>query len=162
MNKDFIKVGLSDLKLASPPKRLRTLGLGSCVGIVLYDEITKISGLSHPMLPSSGEIRDNGNKLKFVDTSIEVLLDSMIRSGAKREGIVAKIAGGGKMFNFQGKTSALDIGRRNIEASKEKLKSLGIELTGEDIGGNYGRTIVFDPETGLLHIKTPNKIEKII
>ena len=89
-----IKVGMADLSTAKEPDILTTLGLGSCVGIALYDPSTKVGGLAHIMLPDSKQIKNNENKAKFADTAIEVLVQAMIKKGARKNRIVAKIAGG--------------------------------------------------------------------
>jgi chemotaxis protein CheD len=152
-----IKVGMADLKTCKAPDILTTLGLGSCVGIVLYDPLKKIAGLAHIMLPDSNQIRNNTNKAKFADTAIEVLLAELIAKGASKDRMIAKIAGGAQMFKFSTGNDMMRIGDRNVEASKKILKSLGIRIIGEDTGANYGRTIEFNTETGELLIKTIGK-----
>jgi chemotaxis protein CheD len=151
---DLIKVGMADLNTAISPGILTTLGLGSCVGICLYDTSTRISGMVHVMLPSSIQIKNNSNTAKFADTGIVKLMDDMIKLGAKRNKIVSKIAGGSQMFNFNDTSDIMRIGSRNVIASKETLKLLNIPLIAEDTGGNYGRTIELYSETGILLIKT--------
>ena len=69
----------------------------------------------------------------------------------------AKIAGGAQMFQFSTGSDLMRIGPRNVEAVKRVLNQLGIELVAEDCGGNNGRTIEFNPKTGLLLIRTVNK-----
>lgn len=151
---EMVKVGMADLNIVKTPGSITTLGLGSCVGVTLYDSRTKIAGLAHVMLPSSKEIKNNSNKAKFADTAIEILLDKMIKAGARKQSIVAKMAGGAQMFNFSSKNDVLKIGERNAIASKAKLKELGIRIIAEDTGGNYGRTIELNAENGELFIKT--------
>ena len=97
---EMIKVGMADLKICKAPDALTTIGLGSCIGIALYDPSTKISGLAHIMLPDSTQIRNNSNIAKFADTGIQKLYDDMIKAGANKARLVAKIAGGAKMFEF--------------------------------------------------------------
>lgn len=151
---EIIKVGMADMNIAYCPEVLTTLGLGSCVGICLYDTSTKISGLVHIMLPSSAQIKNNSNPAKFADTGIVKLMEKMIEAGAKRSKLVSKIAGGSQMFNFNDSSDIMRIGARNVTATKETLKSLNIPLIAEDTGGNYGRTIELYSETGILLIKT--------
>ena len=98
---ECIKVGMADLKVCISPDSVTTLGLGSCVGIAIRDPITKIGGLAHVKLPDSGAIRNNTNVYKFADTGIEELVVQMEKAGAKRNRMVAKIAGGAQMFSFQ-------------------------------------------------------------
>lgn len=150
----IIKVGMADLNIAKAPDILTTLGLGSCVGIALYDNRAAIIGLAHIMLPSSKQIKNNENKAKFADTAIELLVEDMCKAGSLRSRIVAKIAGGAQMFSFGSNSDIMKIGERNTIATKEVLKELNIPLLAEDTGGNYGRTIEVYPKTGVLLVKT--------
>lgn len=152
--KSLVKVGMADLKTATHPEVLTTLGLGSCVGVCIYDPITKVSGMAHVMLPSSKAIRNNSNIAKFADTAIHKLVEDMIACGAVKSRMVSKIAGGAQMFSFSSKNDMMKIGQRNAIAVKEMLKELGIPLRAEDTGGNYGRSIEFYSEDGSLKIKT--------
>jgi len=162
MAANMIKVGMADLNTCKSPDVLTTLGLGSCVGIILYDPITKVSGLAHVMLPDSTQIRNNSNVAKFADTAIDQLIIDMEVLGAKRNRLVSKIAGGAQMFSFGSTNDLMRIGERNAIASKKKLDALRIRLLSEDIGENYGRTIEFYSETGDLLIKTIGKPPKTI
>lgn len=143
-----VKVGMADLNVCASPDSIITLGLGSCVGAVLYDPVTKICGMVHVMLPDSTTITQNSNVAKFADTGVEALLKKVIEKGAKRERLVAKIAGGAQMFSVNTNSPSLHVGERNVAAVKEKLKALGIRIVAEDTGANYGRTVIFYPETG--------------
>ncbi|GMQ60501.1 chemotaxis protein CheD [Vallitalea sediminicola] len=157
-----IKVGMADLNVCVSPGILTTLGLGSCVGIVLYDPIKKIGGLAHVMLPDSTQIKNNSNLAKFADTGIKKLIDDMTKLGASKNRLVAKLAGGAQMFAFKSSNDLMRIGERNAEASIKMLKTLGIKILSKDTGENYGRTIEFYTETGDLLIKTIGKDIKII
>lgn len=159
---EMIKVGMADYKATKLPGVLITFGLGSCVGIALYDKATKVSGLAHVMLPSSKEIKNNSNKAKFADTGIDSLIDEMVKLGARKSSIVAKIAGGAQMFSFSSQNDMLRIGERNAIASKEKLKEHRIRILAEDTGGNFGRTIELNTETGELQIKTIGHGTKVV
>lgn len=157
-----IQVGMADLKVARTPDKLMTAGLGSCVGVCLYDRVPKLGGLAHIMLPSSQQARNNQNPAKFADSAIEMLVAEMTKAGAERNRLTAKIAGGAQMFNFAGESDIMKIGERNALAVRETLKRLEIRLLASDTGGNYGRTIVFDIETGDLAVKTIGHGERII
>lgn len=149
---------MADLKVCTAPDSLTTLGLGSCVGIALYDRTTKITGLAHIMLPSSKEIGNNSNIAKFADTGIEETVRLMKLKGANMSMVVAKIAGGAKMFAFSLKNNdALNVGERNVLAVKEKLKELNIPIVAEDTGLNFGRTVIIDSMTGIYTIKAVGK-----
>lgn len=157
-----IKVGMADLNICKNPDIITTLGLGSCIGIALYDPVTKISGLAHIMLPDSTKMKNNTNIAKFADTGIEELVRRMVAAGVTKSRLVAKIAGGAKMFEVSGLSDVGNVGERNAEASKAKLKELGIPLLAEDTGLNYGRTVELHSETGEFHIKSVGKTLKII
>lgn len=159
---EVIKVGMADLKVCVSPDSITTLGLGSCVGIALRDPVTKIGGLAHIMLPDSTSIRNNSNIPKFADTGIDELVRQVVAKGANRSRLVAKIAGGAQMFAFQTKSDMVRIGERNVEATRKKLRELGIRLLAEDTGKNYGRTVVFYPETGDFVIKAVGREQSVI
>ncbi|MBP5252695.1 MAG: chemotaxis protein CheD, partial [Lachnospiraceae bacterium] len=151
----------ADLKTCLPPNGITTLGLGSCVGIALRDKNNKVGGLAHIMLPDSTVIANQTNVAKFADTGIIELLKQMEKLGAVKRNVVAKIAGGATMFAMSSRTN-LNVGERNVEAVKAKLKELGIPILAEDTGLNYGRTVIFYPETGDYVIKAVGKPEKVI
>lgn len=153
----MIKVGMADLKVVEFPDALTTLGLGSCVGICLYDASSKVTGMAHIMLPSSKAIRKNENVAKFADTAIVELIQQMEVKGAKKNRLSAKIAGGAQMFSFTSANETMKIGDRNAEAVRFILKEMGIPLKSDETGGNYGRTIEFYSENGKLIIKTAGK-----
>lgn len=154
-----IKVGMADLKVCVSPDSVTTLGLGSCVGIALRDPITKVGGLAHIMLPDSTAIRNNSNIPKFADTGIEELVRQVTLKGANRSRLVAKIAGGAQMFGFGSASETVRVGERNVEATKKKLKEMKIPILAEDTGKNFGRTVIFYPETGDFVIRAVGKPE---
>ncbi len=163
MNLDeMIKVGMADLKTCKSPEVLTTLGLGSCVGVALYDPVSKISGLLHCMLPDSTQFKNNTNTAKYADSGIDELISQMVKLGANRSRLVAKIAGGAQMFAMKTNNDTLRVGERNVEAVKKKLAKLNIRLLSEDCGLNYGRTVEFYSETGDYVIKSVGKPRKVI
>ena len=159
-----LTVGISDLKLALPPDTLITYALGSCVGICLLDPIAKVGGLSHIMLPSSSVAPNDKNVMKFADTAIPDLVRKMEQKGARRTRLKAKIAGGAQMFgsnNTGGQTSDMwQIGQRNVAAVTAMLQRLSIPIIAKDVLLNYGRTVLFDPATGIMTVKALNKMVK--
>ena len=157
-----IKVGMADLNICKAPDMITTLGLGSCIGIAVYDPVTKVGGLAHIMLPDSKQMRNNSNIAKFADTGIEELVKRVVMAGANKRRLVAKIAGGAKMFQVSGLSTVGKVGERNAQASRAKLKQLGIPLLAEDTGLNYGRTVELYPETGEFRIKAVGKTIKSI
>ena len=159
---DVIKVGMADLNIAKSPDSLTTLGLGPCIGLTLYDPVAKIGGLVHYMLPDSTKLKNNSNIAKFGDTGIRELYKKMIEKGASPTRMVAKIAGGAKMFEVSGLSSVGNVGERNAEEAKIILKELKVRLVAEDTGLNYGRTVVLNCENGEYLIKSVGKPQKVI
>ena len=153
---------MAALAVCSGDDAVTTLGLGSCIGVAVRDPVSGVGGLVHIMLPDSTEIRNNANRPKFADTGIEELVSEIVKKGGSRNRLVAKIAGGAQMFAFQNKSDMVRVGERNVEASKKKLKELGIPLKAEDTGLNYGRTVIFYPENGNFVIRSAGKPEKTI
>ncbi len=150
MNKTLINVGVAQVKTGESPAILRTI-LGSCVGICIYDRMKKIGGLAHILLPNdttSGALPE-----KYADTAIELLVKRLIKDGAKKDFLSAKIAGGAAMFKFDSNISLGQIGNRNIEETKKVLQKLGIPILEEDVGGNVGRVIDFFLDDGHLKVK---------
>lgn len=159
---EIIKVGMADMNVCASPDGITTLGLGSCVGVVLYDSVSKICGMVHVMLPDSTAVRNNSNIAKFADTGIKELLKRLEAKGVSRVRLKAKIAGGAQMFAFNSESEMMRIGDRNVEACKKILKDLQIPIVSEDTGLNYGRTVTFYPETSDYEIKAVGKPIKVI
>lgn len=154
----IVKVGMADLNAIAESGILRTTGLGSCVGLTLYDPVSKVAGMAHIMLPSSSIAREGQlNRAKYADTAIPALLELLSQLGAAKTRLQAKLAGGAQMFSFSGNNDLMRIGARNVESCKEILHDLKIPISGEDTGGSYGRTIELSNETGIMKIRSVNK-----
>ena len=154
-----ITVGIADMKMTRGDGELITYALGSCIGICLYDPFIKLGALVHIMLPINMEA-NRTSPLKYADTGIRMTLTKMEQMGAKRIRIVAKIAGGAKMFEVAGNGSLGNIGERNIDSVHRILQQERIRLLCEDVGGSTARTLSFDVATGEGLIKTYGKPEK--
>lgn len=158
VNKQVIKVGIAQMDVVKIPNTIRTSGLGSCVGIVLYDDLKHIAGLIHIMLPDSNLGKtEQINVAKFADTGIRAMIDMLKLEGVQTFRLKAKIAGGAQMFKFTSDQASMRIGPRNVEAVKQELRRHSIPLIAEETGGSSGRTIEFDPMTSILHIRTVNQ-----
>lgn len=158
LTNQVVKVGIAQMDVVKEPYTIRTSGLGSCVGVVLFDESKKIAGLVHIMLPDSSLGKtDIVNEAKFADTGIKGLIDMLKLEGVQPFRLKAKIAGGAQMFRFTTDKDSMRIGPRNVEAVKKELKKFGIPIVAEDTGGNSGRTIEFNPTTCMLNIRTVNQ-----
>lgn len=137
-------VGVGDLAVSKTAgDTLRTFALGSCVGVVLIDPVTQTTGMLHLVLPDSSqhEERASKNPAYFADTGIAALIDAMEKLAGKRSRRwVCKITGGAKVLN-QAESDALDIGKRNVLATKKHLWKFGLGPVAEDVGQNHSRTL---------------------
>ena len=162
MSQNPIKVGIADMKTALSPGSIVTTGLGSCVGVCIWDCNAKVGGMVHVMLPECGLANIKMNAAKYADTGVDLLVEEILKLGAVKSRLTAKIAGGAQMFSFPGSNSVMRIGERNVEAVKHSLELQRIKILAEDTGGNFGRTIQFFTESGMLNIKTISRGEKVI
>ncbi len=132
---------------------MSSIGLGSCVALILHDQKRSVGAVAHIMLPESGGC---GNRPgKFADTAVETLLMELTSQGSNKRNIEATIVGGASMFKqFSGN---LDIGNRNIEAVRKKLKELNIPLKAEDVGEDFGRSVYYHPmKSGKVYVRRAN------
>lgn len=161
MDKDTkLTVGIADMKLAKDCGTLITYALGSCIGICLYDPILHLASLTHIMLPLNMEA-GRENAFKYADSGIREALSQMTSKGASKTRMIAKIAGGAKMFELSGGNIG-NIGQRNIDSVRMMLKRENIRLSGEDVGGTTARTMVFDVATGQVLIRSYGHPEKTL
>lgn len=142
MTEETITIGIGAYVVADKPCILETLGLGSCIGVCIWDRSTKIGGLAHIMLGHANGRETNPNR--FADRAIPAMIDEMIKKGAKQEHMIAKIFGGAALFESQ----AFNIGEDNAKAVKEVLAAKKIPIVASDLGGTHGRSIWFDTKTG--------------
>lgn len=151
---ESIRVGMGDLKITKYPNNLITIGLGSCVGVCIYDSSTKILAMAHVMLPEANNSVFT-NIGKFADIAIPFIIKEMIRLGANKNKLIAKIAGGASMFKTE--NDFMKIGKRNIESVKKGLVEYRIPIVGEETEGSIGRTIEFYSDNGRLEVRTYGK-----
>lgn len=152
MTQKMVPVGMSEIKIGRPGEVLSALGLGSCIGLAAYCRRTKIGGMVHIMLPAAFAGQTVDKPGKFADTGVPALLDAMKRTGAGSN-LTFAYCGGAQVFAGAGK-SGLDIGARNAEAVAALLKAAGLKPQAFDVGGNEGRTMTFDPETGIITVRS--------
>ncbi len=131
-----------------------TLGLGSCVAVVLHDAAAGAGGLAHILLPSKTLARDQSNPAKFAETAVPLLVAELVALGARRERIRARLVGGAAMFVNLATPGIAQMGERNAAAAREALKAGGIPLTGEDTGQDYGRSVYLHLPAGRLEIRS--------
>lgn len=165
MSSKVITINMAEMAVGARGTLISTMSLGSCVAIVLHDHENMIGGMAHAMLPSRKSaptdvveearknIKSNEAVAKYADESVVRLFDEIIKMGAKKENIKAKLVGGAKMFKF---LSGDDhgVGFRNAESARAQLLLLGIPIESEEIGGSSGRSAEFNIENGLVQITT--------
>lgn len=151
---DFITVSISDAKITNSPSALVTYALGSCIGICLYDAALKIGGLAHILLPKLPENSPRDQMNRYADSCLPNLVKEMEALGCSRSRLLAKIAGGAKMFEVADDSAFGNIGARNVASVKETLAQLQIRIVAEDTGKNFGRTVYFYTDTGIMVVKS--------
>jgi chemotaxis protein CheD len=139
--KGEIIVKVADLRSGTGNDILVTIGLGSCVGIVLYDATAHVGGLAHVLLPSPALGRQGSNPAKFPQTAVPLLLEQMGQHGASIRRISARLIGGASMFSGLGAPGTIQMGERNVVASRQALHQHGVAIVGEATGGDFGRTV---------------------
>lgn len=133
---------------------IATYGLGSCVACVLHDSVAGAGGLAHVLLPSPTLARDRSNPAKFPETAVPLLVEELVKLGAVRERLRARLVGGASMFARVGSPGISLMGDRNVAAVREALKAAKIPIVGEDTGLDYGRTVLFHLPAGRLEIRS--------
>lgn len=154
VEKNSVEVNMAEMKIARAPDLLVTRGLGSCLGIVLYDPTKKIGAIAHPMLPDIEKAKNKSNPARFVNSVIEKMVEDLRKEGCLKKNLVAKLFGGAHMFSFISQDSILNVGEKNIVMAKAMFEQLGIEVAGEELRGIVGRTVVLDLETSKVCVKT--------
>lgn len=152
--KENIHVPIGEAVVARGETILETYGLGSCIALILYDPSTSIGGLAHVMLPEKRAKSSNLHPYKYCNTAVPNLLSALIRKGAKKESIWAKLIGGSKMFSTLIPKEIMDVGFNNIKAARAELFNHNIPLIAEDTGGTYGRSIKFYLAEGKVKVSS--------
>jgi chemotaxis protein CheD len=158
-----VRVKVADYAVRRGNDILATIGLGSCVAIALYDRDSRTGGLAHILLPSMSMSRETSNPAKFPETIVPIMLSEMralgMASGAR---VIAKIAGGASMFGQLVNGTGINVGERNIAATKEALASAGIQLVGEDTGLDYGRSVYFHLADGRMEVRSLKMGDRVL
>ncbi|MHC1782845.1 MAG: chemotaxis protein CheD [Anaerolineaceae bacterium] len=140
MGEGITSVGLGEIKISGGSGDvLVAFGLGSCVGIGIYDPKIHFGGLLHAVLPQS---KNNSEaEAKYVDSGIKLLLSQMVENGAVPSRMIVRMVGGANMLTAPGLANSFDIGTRNIEAARGVLNTLRLPISAEEVGGSIGRTV---------------------
>ncbi|CAN5883676.1 chemotaxis protein CheD [soil metagenome] len=154
MSQREIIVRVADLQVGGAGDLLVTIGLGSCIAIVLHDPGACVGGLAHVLLPSPALSRQDGNLAKSPHTAIPRLLQLMCARGANPRRVTGRLAGGASMFAALAPPGTIQMGERNVVASREVLSAHGIPVVGEAVGGDFGRTVRLDVSAGRLEIRS--------
>ena len=137
-----LAVGMGEVRASKDPDTvLVAYGLGSCVGVCIYDPVARVGGLAHVMLPYSAEAFAQGPSGKFADCAIPMLIDEVTRLGASARRLAAKIAGGAQLLDAPGFGASFNVGQRNVEAVKAVLDRYRVPLLAAETGGKRGRTL---------------------
>jgi chemotaxis protein CheD len=154
-----LAVGLGEIKISRQPTDiLVAYGLGSCVGVSVYDPISHVAGLLHAVLPE--HLNHTENSPKYVDTGIAELVAGVEKAGALRSRLTVRLAGGAHMLNAPGFKQALNIGERNVAAALATLAAYNFRITAQDVGGNLGRTVRLYVATGRLTVRAMGSPER--
>ena len=154
MNSRELLVRVADLRAGVGDDVLVTVGLGSCVAILLYDAEARVGGLAHVLLPSPALAARNANPAKFPQYAVPNLLQLMTAQGARKDRVTGRLAGGASMFAALAPPGTVQMGERNLVAARQALSSHGVPLVGEAVGGDYGRTVRFRVRDGRVEVST--------
>jgi chemotaxis protein CheD len=157
-----VRVKVADYAVARGPQVIATIGLGSCVAIALYDRDTQIGALAHILLPNQAMSREVGNPAKFPDTIVPLMLEEMRALGTRHARVSAKIAGGASMFGQLVSATGINVGERNVIATREALAASGVPIIAEDTGLDYGRSVYFHLADGRLEVRSLKKGDRVI
>ena len=156
-----VVVGVSDLAASDNQSvTLSTFGLGSCIGLAMYDSKAKAGALLHFMLPDSRLMPQKAQEkpAMFADTGIELLLETIKRFKVQKENLQAFFAGGATVISEK---DIFKIGTQNTSQIKYLLEAHNIPVISEDTGGKNNRTLHFKLSTGELIVKS-GQTEKTI
>ena len=156
------RVKVADYAVRRGGHVLTTIGLGSCVAIALYDADTQIGGLAHILLPSPSMSRETTNPAKFPETIVPVMLEEMRTLGTRNSGVSAKIVGGASMFGQLATGTGINIGERNVHATRDALAAAGVRIVAEDTGLDYGRSVYFHLTDGRLEVRSLKRGDRVI
>ena len=147
-------VDIADFEVSKDPSRtLVTYSLGSCIGVCIWDPVSKVAGMLHYMLPESTISPDKAkaNPAMFCDTGVPKLFKAAYDLGAVKQRLVVKIAGGSQLLDSQG---TFNIGKRNYLAIRKIFWKNGVMINSENVGGSISRTLRLDGGTGRVTLKT--------
>jgi len=156
-----LTVGVGEITVAESPQILTCLGIGSCIAVTLYDDVTTTGSLAHIMLPHIAKSPDKSSSARYSDVAIAMMVNEINERDINTCHLKAKIFGGANMFSeIIASNSTMDIGQSNISAVRQELTKRDIEIVVEDVGGHAGRSVLFDLRDGSVVVRTVNAGEK--
>ncbi len=151
MEERHIDIAMGQYSVTRDKQILTAAAIGSCLVVTLYDRKKRIGGMAHATLPTRNS-GSNESGAAYVDSAIDAMLHDLQRFGAHAGDIESKIVGGSNMFPSIAVTLA-DIGSRNVDSARKKLRQMGISLVGQSVGGTLGRSVEFCPHSGIVTVK---------
>lgn len=160
----MINVEMGGYKTAKGDRKLITWDLGSCIGIAVRDPDAGVGGLLHIMLPE--HVPESGGMpfvaSKYADTGLDEMIGQLEQLGARKERMVAKLAGGAHMIKVASVPEETDLSSRNLQAVERKLEQMKIPVVASDVGGHHARTVVFETGSGTVRIVSSGRVEKLL
>ena len=157
-------IGLGEMSVVQRSDGLLVArGLGSCIGIAVYEPRVHVALLAHVMLPgpAPAQVPDD-QPARFADQAVRSLIDSMGKLGGRVRDCVIKLAGGAQVIRLGNREDRLQVGRRNIEAVLQALEANGLRSVAQDVGGNMGRTMTLYAATGVTTVRLVGGQEKAL
>jgi chemotaxis protein CheD len=157
-----IRVKVAECAVGRDEQTLITIGLGSCVAILLYDQRVRVGGMAHTLLPDESMARDRSNPAKFPASAVALLLAEMTRLGADAKRVRAKLVGGASMFANLLPAGGINIGDRNVAAARQALARRGVPIVAEDVGSDHGRSVHFHLDDGRVEVRSLKKGNRVL
>lgn len=139
---DTIAVGLGDVCVTDKSTQsLASYGLGSCIGVCIYDPLVKVGGMAHVVLPVSNPDATGPPSNKYADVAVPALLKQVLQLGASKSRLIVKLVGGAKMIQAAGFDDTIEMGVRNLDMVKKTLAANGLRIAASETGGHQGRSV---------------------
>jgi chemotaxis protein CheD len=147
-------IGLGQWAVLQREGSLACLGLGSCVAVILDDRDARVGGLAHVVLPTPSLSRDQSNPARFAETAVPMLIAEVLRAGAVRGRLTARLVGGASLFAALTPPGTVQIGQRNVSACRTALTAAGIDVRAAAVGGGAGRSVWYAVQSGAVTVRS--------
>jgi chemotaxis protein CheD len=162
MTETRVVVRIGEARTARPGTVLCTVGLGSCVAILLWDPEARLAGLAHAMLPAPANGRPAQPEARFASLAVGVLVRLLAAEGAAPDRLRARLAGGACMFEALLPEAGRRLGLRNVQAARDALRAAGIPIDGEEVGGSYGRSVYLRAADGVVTVTSVSQPDVLL